>query len=180
MIYDQIRKPEKHKTPHGSIYLNEYQEQLNENGQRELIKCGEKNIYAMIQQDADSVDIQNILHSVAMGDLQALKQREATYCDATTMPSNLMEAQNIILKARDEFYKMPLEVRKEFKNDPEVYVSEMGTKEFIEKLAPYNEKILAISKEKNDKEYRKKVKEGAQLNIDIEREMESMKGGSAE
>lgn len=180
MIYDQIRKPEKHKTPHGSIYLNEYQEQLNENGQKELVKCGEKNVYAMIQQDADSVDIQNILHSVAMGDLQALKQREATYCDATTMPSNLMEAQNIILKARDEFYKMPLEVRKEFKNDPEVYVSEMGTKEFIEKLAPYNDKILAISKEKNDKEYRKKVKEGAQLNIDIEREMQAMKGGSTE
>ena len=176
MIYSQLNRPPRNKTPHGTIYLNEYQEELNENGQRNLVKIGEKNIYAMIQEDAESVKIENILHAVAMGDLAALQQREATYVDATTMPSNLMEAQNIILKAKDEFYKMPLEVRKEFKNDPEVYVSEMGTQEFIEKLAPYNEKILAISKEKNDKEYRKKVKEGAKLNLDIEREMAEMKG----
>lgn len=180
MIYSQLNKPQRNKTPHGTIYLNEYQEELNENGQKNLVKIGEKNIYAMIQEDAESVKIENILHAVAMGDLAALKQREATYYDATTMPSNLMEVQNIILKARDEFYKMPLEVRKEFKNDPEVYVSEMGTKEFIEKLAPYNDKILAISKEKNDKEYRKKVKDGAKLNLDIEREMAAMKGESAE
>lgn len=180
MIYNQLNRPKRNKTPHGTIYLNEYQEEINENGQRNLVKIGEKNIYAMIQEDAESVKIENILHAVAMGDLAALKQREGTYCDATTMPSNLMEAQNIIIKAKDEFYKMPLEVRKEFKNDPEVYVSEMGTKEFIEKLAPYNEKILAISKEKNDKEYRKKVQEGAKLNLDIEREMAAMKGGNEE
>lgn len=180
MIYNQLKRPISKKTPHGTIYLNEYQEEINENGQRNLVKIGEKNIYAMIQEDSESVKIENILHAVAMGDLAALQQREATYVDATTMPSNLMEAQNIIIKAKDEFYKMPLEVRKEFKNDPEVYVAEMGTKEFIEKLAPYNEKILAISKEKNDKEYRKKIKEGAKLNLDIEREMEAMKGGKEE
>lgn len=178
MIYDQIRKPKKNKTPSGTIYLNEYQEELNDNGQLNLIKIGQKNIYLMVQEDSESVKIENILHAVAMGDLQALQQREATYCDTTTMPKNLMEAQNIIIKAKDEFYKMPLEVRKEFKNDPDVYISEMGTKEFIEKLAPYNEKILAISKEKSDKEYRKKVEEGAKLNLDIEREMSAMKGES--
>lgn len=180
MIYNHLIKPRRNKTPHGTIYLNEYQEELNDNGQLNLVKTGEKNIYAMIQEDADSVKIENILHAVAMGDLAALKQREATYVDATTMPSNLMEAQNIIIKAKDEFYKMPLEVRKEFKNDPDVYVSEMGTKEFFEKLAPYNDKILAISKEKNDKEYRKKVQDGAKLNLDIEREMAAMKGENAE
>lgn len=180
MIFTSLNPPKKNNTPSGKIYLNEYQEELNENGQKNLVKIGEKNVYAMIQEDAESVKIENILHAVAMGDLAALKQRETTYCDTTTMPSNLMEAQNIILKAKDEFYKMPLDVRKEFKNDPDVYVSEMGTKEFIEKMAPYNEKILAISKEKSDKEYRKKVKEGAQLNIDIEREMAAMKGGNEE
>lgn len=167
-------------TPNGTIYLNEYQEEINDNGQLNLVKIGQKNIYLMIQEDADSVDIRNILHSVAMGDLQALKQREATYYDATTLPNNLKDMQNIVLKARDEFYKMPVEVRREFRNDPDVYVSEMGTKEFIEKLAPYNDKILAISKEKSDKEYRKKVKEGAKLNIDIENEMKIMKGDTAE
>lgn len=180
MIFSQIHKPNRNNTPSGTIYLNEYQEEINENGQLNLIRIGQKNIYAMIQEDAESVKIENILHAVAMGDLQALQQREATYVDATTMPKNLMEAQNIIIKAKDEFYKMPLEIRKEFKNDPDVYVSEMGTEEFFKKIAPYNEKILAISKEKNDKEYRKKVEEGAKLNLDIEREMNAMKGGATE
>ena len=79
---------------------------------------------------------------------------------------------------RDEFYKMPLEVRKEFDNSPEMYISEMGTQAFLDKMAPYNAKIEAISKEKNDKEYRQKVKEGAQLNIDIEKEKASILGGA--
>lgn len=158
------------------MYLNEYQEEINDNGQLNLVKIGMKNTYLMTQEDLESVDIKNILHAVAMGDLAALQRREATYCDATTMPKTLMEAQNLIIKMKDEFYKMPIEVRKEFKNDPEVYISEMGTKEFIEKMAPYNEKIAAIEKEKSDKEYRRKVAEGAKLNIDIEREMASQKG----
>lgn len=176
MIYTQLLYPERKSTPSGTRYLNEYQEEINENGQLNLVKSGKKNIYEIIQEDAESVKIENILHAVAMGDLAALKQREATYCDATTMPRTLMEAQNLVIRLKDEFYKMPIEVRKEFRNDPEVYVSEMGTEAFKEKMAPYNEKIMAISKEKSDKEYRKKVQEGAKLNIDIEREMAAQKG----
>ena len=47
-------------------------------------------------------------------------------------------------------------------------------------MSPYNEKILAISKEKSDKEYRQKVKDGAKLNLDIEREMAFQKGDKTE
>lgn len=180
MIYTQFIYPERKNTRAGTRYINEYQEEINENGQLNLIKSGKKNVYEAIQEDAESVKIENILHAVAMGDLAALKQREATYCDATTMPKTLMEAQNLVIRLKDEFYKMPLEVRKEFRNDPEVYVSEMGTETFKEKMAPYNDKIAAISKEKSDKDYRKKVQEGAKLNIDIEREMAAQKGENKE
>lgn len=180
MIYTQFKTPEAKPTPSGTEYINTYQEQLNKKGFKELVKIGKHNVYEEIQLDADSCKIENILHAVAMGDLAALNQREATYCDTTTMPKTLMEAQNLVIRAKDEFYKMPLEVRKEFSNDPDQYVSEMGTNEFLEKMAPYNEKILAISKEKNDKEYRKKVQEGAKLNIDIEREVLAQKGAADE
>ena len=139
-------------------------------------RIGQTNIYEQIQEEHDATKIENILHSVAMGDLAALQQREATYCDTTTMPKNLREAQDLVIRLKDEFYDLPLEVRKEFGNSPEQYVSEMGTKEYLEKMAPYNEKIAAIEKEKSDKEYRRKVQEGAKLNIDIEREMAAQKG----
>ena len=89
-----------------------------------------------------------------------------------------MEAQNLVIRMKDEFYKMPLEVRKEFGNDPEVYVSEMGTEEFKEKMAPYNQKIAKIAEEKNHKEYLKKVQEGAQLNYDIKMAQTALEGGN--
>lgn len=175
MIYTQFNLPEKKTTPAGTQFINTYQEVIK-GGRKTLEKTGQHNVYEEIQLDAESCKIENILHAVAMGDLNALHQRDASYVDATTMPKSLMEAENLTIKMKDEFYKMPLEVRRLFDNSPDAYISEMGTQEFMEKMTPYNEKIAAISKEKSMKEYEKKVKEGAQLNIDIEREMATMKG----
>lgn len=177
MIYSLLKKPEHRYTPSGTEFINTYQEEVKD-GRLTLIKTGQTNVYEQIQVDLESCKIENILHAVAMGDLNALNQREATYCDATTMPKNLMEAQNLVIRLKDEFYKMPLEVRKEFGNSPEAYVEEMGTPEFLKKMAPYNEKIEAISKEKSMKEYEKKVAEGAKLNIDIEKEVARQKGAT--
>ena len=59
-----------------------------------------------------------------------------------------MEAQNIVIKAKAEFDKMPAEVRKLFNNSPEQYVSEIGTDNFIKKLTPYNDEI----KKRHEKE----------------------------
>ena len=176
MIFSQLNKPEKNYTPEGTEYINTYQECLDDQGRLTLERVGQTNVYEQIQAEHEATKIETILHAVAMGDLNALQQREATYCDATTMPKNLREAQDLVIRLRDEFYTLPLEVRKEFSNSPEQYVSEMGTEAFFKKMSPYNEKIAAIEKEKNDKEYRKKVQEGAKLNIDIEREMAAQKG----
>ena len=177
MIYDLLNKPKRNNTPEGTRYLNTYQEEINKKtGSLQLVRVGQTDIYERIQQDVPQTEIQNILHAVAMGDMAALKQREATYCDATTMPKSLMEAQNLAIRMKDEFYKMPIEVRKEFGNDPERYVSLMGTEEFKQIMAPFNDKVAAIAAEKNHKEYLKKVEEGAKLNIDIEREVARQKG----
>ena len=128
----------------------------------------------MIQEDLEGTKIENILHAVAMGDLSALRQRETIYADATNMPKTLMEAQNLVLKMKNEFEKMPLEVRKLFDNSPEKYVDEMGTELFQEKMAPYNEKIKAISEAGSLKEYEKKVKAQAKF----EKDVEAAKGGT--
>lgn len=176
MIYTIFNHPAKKKTPAGTHFIKTYQEELNKNGELNLIEKGYHDVYAEIQLDLESSKIENILHQVAMGDLAALQQRDATYVDATTMPKSLQEAQNLVIRMKDEFYDMPLEVRKLFDNSPDKYVTLMGTEEFKTIMAPYNDKIEAISKEKSDAEYRKKVKSGAQLNIDIEKEINIMKG----
>lgn len=161
----QTRK--RYYAPIGTHFINEYQEQIVK-GKKELVKIGEKDVYAMIQEDLEGTKIENILHAVAMGDLSALNQRETMYIDSTTMPKSLMEAQNIVVKLKDEFYKLPLEVRKEFNNSPELYVDQMGTKEFLEKMSPYNERIKAIEEAGSLKEYEKRVKAEAKFQKDVE------------
>lgn len=163
----KVKEHKRYYAPIGTHFLNEYQEQIVK-GKKELVKVGEKDVYAMIQEDLEGTKIENILHAVAMGDLSALQQRDTIYADATTMPKTLMEAQNLVIKLQDEFYKLPLEVRKEFDNSPEKYVDEMGTKTFIEKMAPYNEKIRAIEEAGSMKEYEKKVKAEAKFQKDVE------------
>ena len=56
----------------------------------------------------------------------------------------------------------------------------MGTKEFNDIMAPYNEKVAKIAAEKNHKEYIQKVKEGAKLNYDIAKEVKALEGGQTE
>lgn len=175
--YTQIEPAPKKATPAGDKYLDTFQEEIDKNtGVKILVKIGKKNIYDMIQQDLESTKIENILAAVAMGDLNVLRQQEPVYIDATTMPKTLMESQNIVLKAKQEFEKMPIEVKKLFDNSPEKYVSQMGTPEFFEKMSPYNKKIAEIEKAGSMKKYQEEVKRAAQF----EKDVAAAKGDNAE
>lgn len=151
------RKTEKHKRYHcnpGSIYENEYQEQIDEKtGCLHLVKIGKKNIYELIQQDLESTKMENILHKLAVQDYSVLKQAELTYVDEADFPKSLMEAQNIVIKAKQEFEAFPVEVKKLFNNSAEQYVSEIGTKTFLEKMAPFNNEALNKQKAKKEAEF---------------------------
>lgn len=149
------------------IYEPEYIEVIKKDGSKTLEVTGQKNIYEYIQSFAEQSKIENILHAAAMGDLSVFNQRETTYADATTLPKTLMEAQNLVLRMKQEFETMPLEVREIFNNSPEMYVNMMGTEEFKEKMAPYNKKIAEIEKAGSLKAYETKVKEAAKFNKDV-------------
>lgn len=166
-VFTQFDRPKTIPAHSGDEWLTEYQEAISKTGEKILEPIGKKNIYDMIQAELESTKIENILHAVAMGDLSALQQREAMYLDATSYPKSLMEMQNMIIKAKDEFLNMPLEVRKLFNNSAEQYVGEMGTKEFFEKMAPYNKKIAEIEQAGNLKEYNKKVADQAKFETDV-------------
>lgn len=165
---DVLTKFSKHKRYYcsaGSPYENLYQEEIDKkSGKKILVKVGETCVYDMIQEDLESSKIENIIHKLAMGDYSVLKQAELTYCDADDFPKNLMEAQNIVVKAKAEFDKFPADVKKEFNNSPEQYVSEMGTDEFIKKMAPYNDEIAKKQKEEATKEFNARVAETAAFN----------------
>lgn len=159
--------PERIPTPSGSDYENKYIEQLDEYGKKTLVLNGQVNRFEQIQEHAEECDIYNIINRYNNGDLMAFQQRKGTYVDVTNMPTTLMEYQNIVLKAKQEFYDLPIEVRREFDNSPDMYVGQMGTQEFLDKLAPYNEKIAKIKEAGNLAEYEKRVMEQAKFEADV-------------
>lgn len=162
-----IEARKRHFSPTGNGMLNVYQEQIDKKGHKGLVKTGETNVYEMIQADLEQSRIENILHRLAMGDLEALNQKNATYFDATVMPKELRDTLNIVLKAKYEFEKMPVEVKELFHNSPDEYVSQMGTKEFLDKMTPYNKKIADIAEAGSMKEYEKRVQEQAKFEQDV-------------
>lgn len=149
----------------GSRYENVYQEEINKKtGSKGLVKVGETCVYDVIQADLESSKIENIIHKLAMNDFSVLKQAELTYADADDFPKNLMEAQNIVVKAKAEFDKFPTQVKEAFNNSPEQYISEMGTDTFIKKMAPYNDEIAKKTKDEELAAYNRRVEEAAAFN----------------
>ena len=177
MIYSLLNRPKAEPTPAGSTTLPTYTECINKKTQKlELERTGEIDVYAKIQEHHEECKIENIMKRAAMGDMSALQQKEGIYVDTTNMPKTLMEANNLVIQLQNEFYELPIEVRKEFDNSADVYVAKMGSKEYNEIMGKYNEQVAKIAEEKNFKEYQKKVKEGAKLNYDIAREQKALEG----
>ena len=70
--------------------------------------------------------------------------------DITNCPSSIAEAQQYIINAKEEFEKLPKEIKQKFEFNPEIYIAEMSgnTEGWLDKMG-YTEKIkLAKEKEK--------------------------------
>lgn len=140
---------------------------IDENGKPYLETVETINMWEKTQSHKEECLIENILKQAALGDLSAFQQREATYADVTGLPKTLAEYQNIVIRMKDEFNRMPNEVKQMFDYSPEKYVNMMGTKEFNDLMAPYNKKINDIKAAGSLKEYQKKVAEQAKFNADV-------------
>lgn len=172
LFFTQYDHPRTKGNAFGSRYEPKFQEYVNSDGHLTVELSSYTDRYAKIQESAESCKIENILKAVAMGDLSALKSQDLTYGDATTMPKSLMEAQNLVIRMKNEFNNLPYEVRKEFNNSAEMYVHLMGTEEFNNIMTPYNKKVADIAAAGSAKEYNKKVSEAAKFNKDVQKAME--------
>lgn len=77
--------------------------------------------------------IENILKRCLEGDLTALETMHGQYTDITNAPQSLAEAQQVILRLKNEFDELPKEIKKEFEYNVEVYIAQFGTEEWAEK-----------------------------------------------
>ena len=59
--------------------------------------------------------------------------------DATEMPKNLMELQNIMLRAEQIWDEIPKEIKLKFDNDVDKFVANFGTVDWAKNLGIYQE-----------------------------------------
>lgn len=122
-------------TPSGSPEAKTYKMCLDrETGHKTLVEDGKTNLYARIQEAAESCDINRIVARALEGDTEALNRVSGTYMDCTNMPSTLADMHQLIMDAHNEFDSLPLEIRERFGQDVNAYINEYGSRSWAEKL----------------------------------------------
>lgn len=114
----------------GSREKQEYIMKIDKDGRKYLEENGKTDIYRKIQADAESADINNIVARVIRGDTSMLNFNDV-YGDFVNTPTNLIEAQNLILRAKAMWASLPNDIKKEYNFDVEKYVSDFGTEHFM-------------------------------------------------
>lgn len=152
---NRLKCPTGHKTEmrHSPTILKD--------GRRILKRDREVDIYNLIQSHREECEIENIIRRAVEGDYNALNAINGTYADITNCPSSIAEAQQYIINAKEEFEKLPKDIKAKFEFNPEMYVAEMGgnTEGWLEKMGIKaeieNNKSEAEKRAKLDKNFAK-------------------------
>lgn len=132
--YTAYHTPSTEPAPTGSKYEKVYEITIDLKGHKVLAESGETNIYDIIQESLEQSKIENIIRRATEGDANALQTMNGQFIDTTDVPKTLAEAQNFVIKAKNEFDQLPISIRKEFNMSAEQYIAEYGHTSWLEKL----------------------------------------------
>lgn len=133
-IATRYARPKKTVVPTGNGFKNKYHMELDKKGHKYLVKDEPENIYELIQSHAEEVKIENIIARAMAGDNTALNKVQGQYMDTTKNPKNLADLQNTMIKMRQDFEKLPIEIKQKFDNDYHVYIASFGSDEWEKKM----------------------------------------------
>lgn len=131
------------------------------NGRRKLVKDKEVAIYDLIQSHREECEIENIIRRAVEGDYNALNVVNGVFQDITNCPTSIAEAQQYIIDAKNEFEKLPKEIKAKFEYNAELYIAELNNdpKSWLEKTGFADEiklnREVAAEKAKNDANFNK-------------------------
>jgi len=129
-FYNRSKYNKGEPSPAGEKEVPTYTLKIDEKtGKEELKQTGTTNIYELIQASKDECDVYNILKRYEAGNVEILNQRQGVYADMTKAPTSLAQAQQMLLDAEQDFYMLPVEIRKEFNNSPSEYISAISNGE---------------------------------------------------
>lgn len=141
-------------SPQGNGERSIFEERVVD-GVKQLVVAGKENFKDFIEASKAETLISNIMKRFEMGDVNALSRVQGFYGDITGMPSNLAEAQNMLISLENQFNALPVDIKKKFDNSFDKYVKDVSSatvdqfKEMFN-IAPIIEKEKEIID--NDKE----------------------------
>lgn len=122
-------------TPSGTKEEDIWQLKIDEKGNETFYIAGKTNVYEKIQAHLEETKLENILAKcIDTGDTTLLEQRQGFYADISEMPSTWIEAQNKIKNAENIFNNLPLEVRKQYDNNFNKYLADVGSKTWLKNM----------------------------------------------
>lgn len=129
-------------TEAGETIRRTYLWQLNEKGEKVLTLDQIIDQQAEIDSYLEETKLENIIRRASIDpDLAArlMPDMGGGLQDATEMPENLMELQNIMLRAEQIWDEIPKEIKLKFDNDVDKFVASFGTVDWAKNLGIYQE-----------------------------------------
>lgn len=117
---------ERKRAPIGAKTEMRHRASIDTNGRRQLIRDKEVAIYDLIQSHREECEIENIIRRAVEGDYNALNAVNGVFEDITNCPNSIAEAQQYIINAKEEFDKLPKDIKAKFEFNPEIYVAELN------------------------------------------------------
>lgn len=134
-----IAKP----TEAGESIRRTYLWELNEKGEKILVLDQIIDQQAEIDSYLEETKLENIIRRASIDpDIAArlVPDMGGGIQDTTEMPENLMELQNIMLRAEQIWDEIPKEIKLKFDNDVDKFVASFGTVDWAKNLGIYQEK----------------------------------------
>lgn len=135
-FYSAFNPPESKPTCAGEEKRKTYRWAENENGEKELVEDEEISIADEVESYHEETKISNIIRRATFDVTAAnmlLGDDGNNGADMTTMPENLMEAQNLMVKAKAAYAALSPKQQAEF-NGIADYMATAGTEEWAKKL----------------------------------------------
>lgn len=153
-FYSAYNPPKTEPTNAGEENRHTYMWVENENGEKELVEDEVINIRDEIESYHEETKITNVIRRATF-DIDAANRligdNGADGADMTQMPKNLMEAQNIMVKAKAAYAALTPKQQAEFGSISE-YMATAGTEEWAKKLGYITKKKEVKEEAKNESE----------------------------
>ena len=112
------------RSPHGSRFKVKYEGRFN--GKHGcLVEVGTIDTQEIINAYGPLTDINFMLHRLSVGDRSVLTSRSPMYGDFSGLPSNPIDAINMVENAKNSFGRLPIEDKQKYNNDYRVWLADL-------------------------------------------------------